>query len=257
MIDVHTHILPCIDDGAQSIDNFLSMANAAVNDGITTMVATPHHKNENYNNPSSSIEQLTYQMNCLLEKEKIHLELVPGQEVRMHGDLLEGLHIGEILPINNKSYVLVEFPSDHIPKYSDEVFFNMQLEGYKPIIAHPERNREIIQNPEKLYDFVERGIITQITASSLIGLFGKKIMKFSYKLIKENLTHIIASDAHNVNQRGFCLNKAYQEIENKFGEGLANMYYSNSFSVLKGLPIELVQPKYNKKNTIRKLFNIY
>src|SRR5699024_5245405 len=210
MIDIHCHILPGIDDGAANFADSIAMANAAVEQGIHTIIATPHHKNGRYENVKKDILTLTKELNALLENEQIPLTILPGQETRLNGDMLTDVQEGELLTQNATShYLFVEFPSGHVPRYAKQMLFDLQVAGYTPIIVHPERNREIMEHPSILYDFVRRGVLTQVTAGSICGHFGKKMQKFSHQVIEADLTHFIASDAHNTTTRGFCLQEAY------------------------------------------------
>src|SRR5690625_4311909 len=201
MIDIHTHILPSVDDGAKTEEDSLEMAKQAVEEGIHTIIATPHHKNGRFENVRENIMTYTNILNELFQSEGIPLTLLAGQETRINGDMVEDLKKGEILPINDTTYVFVEFSASHVPRYAKQVLFDLQVAGYKPIIVHPERNEELIEHPNRLYDFVRNGALTQITAGSLIGKFGKSIQRFTQQLIEANLTHFIASDAHNTTTR--------------------------------------------------------
>ena len=101
--------------------------------------------------------------------------------------------------------MLIEFPSSHLPRYANKLLFDLQVQGIVPIIVHPERNREIMENPDRLYNLVKEGALSQLTGTSVTGKMGKKIQKFSFDLIQTNLTHFIASDAHNTTTRPFDL----------------------------------------------------
>ena len=223
MIDIHSHILPGVDDGAKSLDDSLAMARLAVAEGIDTIIATPHHKNGVYENTKSTLVSGVEQLNDQLQIERIPLTVLPGQEVRVYGELLNDLEQGHIQTVNHSSYLLIEFPSNHIPRYANTLFFELQQKGINPILVHPERNMEIVENPNLLYEFVQNGIAAQLTSGSLTGKFGKKIKKVSNDLIASNLVHFIASDAHNVNSRQFWMNEARHEIEKQFG--LDQLYY--------------------------------
>lgn len=224
MIDIHSHILPGIDDGAQSLEDSIAMAKQAVSEGIETIIATPHHKNGKYENTKSSILMRVNQLNDALKEEGLNIKILPGQENRIFGELLEYYENGEILTLTgNSSYLFIEFPSGHVPRYSSQLFYDIQLKGLSPIIVHPERNAELLENPDLLFDFVINGAATQITASSLTGKFGKKIKRFTEQLIEANLTHFIASDAHNTTTRPAILSEALDVIEQKYG--VDSVYY--------------------------------
>nr|WP_289037966.1 CpsB/CapC family capsule biosynthesis tyrosine phosphatase [uncultured Allobacillus sp.] len=228
MIDLHSHILFGVDDGAQTIEDSVEMARAAVADGIRVIYATPHHLTTRYENERDVVLPKLNELNAEFDRLGIDLVVKPGQELRIHGDLLEGLQEGTSIPLGNTDYMLVEFPSNHVPRYTERVLFDIQSAGYKPIIVHPERNSDLIQNPDKLLELVQNGVLTQVTAASIAGKFGKKIKEFSMQLIESNLTHFVASDAHNTRTRGFCMKEAYAEIEKEFGYGVSEMLKENS-----------------------------
>jgi protein-tyrosine phosphatase len=199
MIDLHSHILPGIDDGARDLSDSVNMAKKAVEQGIHTIVATPHHLNNRYENPKQTIIDRVRELNKVLLDEKIDLNVLPGQETRIYGEMLAGYEQDEILPIDNTQYVLVEFSSTHVPRYTEKLFYDLQTKGLIPVIVHPERNQEIIERPEVLYQLVKKGALTQVTAASISGDFGKKIKNFSMQLIEANLTHFIAFKHFTIN----------------------------------------------------------
>ncbi|GEN30147.1 protein-tyrosine phosphatase [Cerasibacillus quisquiliarum] len=243
MIDIHSHILPGVDDGAQTEIDSIEMAHAAVQQGIHTIIATPHHMNGQYENEKQSIIKHVELLNELLESENIPLTVLPGQEIRIYGELLEDLQQGTIQSLNNTKYIFIEFPSGHVPRYAEQMLFDIQVAGYIPIIVHPERNRELSEQPNKLYEFVRKGALTQVTAASVIGKFGKTIQKFTEQIIEANLAHFIASDAHNTTSRGFCMKEAYQEIEKLYGLDMTYMFLENGEYLILGENINKYEPK--------------
>ncbi|KHE70099.1 tyrosine-protein phosphatase, partial [Halobacillus sp. BBL2006] len=141
MIDLHSHILPGVDDGAQSLEDSIEMARAAVEDGITAIVATPHHKTTRFDNYKSDIISKVKDLNEALADRDIPLKVLPGQETRIYGEFVEGLQNGEMLTINeHTNYVLVEFPHERVPRFAKQLLYDLQMAGYRPIIVHPERN---------------------------------------------------------------------------------------------------------------------
>jgi protein-tyrosine phosphatase len=254
MIDLHCHILPGLDDGAQNLSESISMARKAVEQGITTIVATPHHLTSSYENPKQVIMSRVEELNQALLQEKIDLQVLPGQEVRIHGEMVDGYKLGDILPVDNTQYVLVEFSSSHVPRYTEKLFYDLQLNGLIPVIVHPERNQELIERPEMLYQFVKKGAMTQVTAASICGDFGKKIKNFSHQLIEANLTHFIASDAHNTSTRTFKLREAYNTVQAKYGNELVYMFTENAALVLDGKHAYKEVPERVKKKKFFQLF---
>lgn len=254
MIDIHSHILPGVDDGAQTIEDAIAMARAAVKEGITTIIATPHHKNGKYDNPKHSIITLAAQLNDIMKQHDIPLTVLPGQEVRIHGDLLKNLAENEIMTLADTSYLFIEFPFDHVPRYAEQLLFDLQLKGFIPIIVHPERNAEIMERPERLYQLVKRGVLTQLTASSVSGHFGKKIKKFSLQLMEANLAHFIASDAHNTTTRPFRMREAYDAINKEFGINAVYFFQENAELLIRGQAVYREEPERIKRKKFLGLF---
>lgn len=250
MIDIHCHILPGIDDGAKTIYDSIDMAKEAVREGITTIIATPHHKNNQYENEKLDILDRVTELNQTLSQEGIPLTILPGQEVRIYGEIIEDyLSGGKILPLNETNYLFIEFPSGSVPRYAERLFYELQTEGLIPIIVHPERNQEIIENPNLLYKFVNNGALSQVTAGSLTGYFGKKIKKFSEQLIEADLTHFIASDAHNIHNRTFKMAEAMDTVEKKYGIDMVYLFRENAELLAQGKNVykEIPQQVQRKK----------
>lgn len=254
MIDIHCHILPGLDDGAKTLEDTIEMARAAMNEGIHTIIATPHHKNSKYDNPKAGILSKVKEINNALYSAKIDVEVLPGQEVRIYGEVIEDLESDMILPLNNTQYLFIELPSGHVPGYTERLLFDLQLKGIIPVIVHPERNQEIIEKPDVLYNLVRKGALTQITASSVSGYFGKKIRNFSFQLIEANLTHFIASDAHNVGSRGFKISEAMNLIESKYGSDLVYFFQENAELLIQGDNIFKDTPEPIKKKKFLGIF---
>ncbi|MEK3888442.1 tyrosine-protein phosphatase [Bacillus sp. FSL K6-3431] len=255
MIDIHCHILPGIDDGARDLGDSLAMAKQAVKEGIHTIIATPHHKNGSYNNYKAEIIQRTEELNDALQSENINLSILPGQETRIYGDILEDYEAGEILTLGNASnYLFIELPSNHVPRYTNRLCFDLQMKGLTPVIVHPERNVELIEHPDKLYKLVQDGVATQITAGSFTGYFGKKIQKFTFDLIESNLTHFLASDAHNITKRSFKMEVAHELLEKKYGTDSLYYFMDNAELVIAGKDIDRDIPTPIKRKKILGFF---
>ncbi|WP_391857433.1 tyrosine-protein phosphatase, partial [Vibrio cidicii] len=148
----------------------------------------------------------------------IPLTLFEGQEVRIGGDLLERIQSNDILfaDLHNR-YILIEFPTNEIPAYAEPLFYELLKAGHIPIIVHPERNSKFIEDPNELIPFLEMGVLTQLTAPSYVGVFGKKIEKTAKLMVAHKLVHMLASDAHNIEKRGFFVKKAYDAIAKDMG----------------------------------------
>ncbi|MBM4761469.1 CpsB/CapC family capsule biosynthesis tyrosine phosphatase [Bacillus sp. B15-48] len=249
MIDIHCHILAGIDDGAQKLEDSLAMAREAVAEGITTIIATPHHKNGRYENPREIIVAKVAELNKSLQVANIPLTVLVGQEPAINGELLADYENNKLVPLNETQYVFVEFPSSHVPRYAEKMLFDLQLKGLVPVIVHPERNAEIVERPERLLTLVDKGALAQLTAGSVCGKFGKKIKRFSEQLIEANLVHFLASDAHNVTSRSFHMGQAYDQIEKQLGIDVVYLLRENAELLVEGATVykEVPQPVKRKK----------
>jgi protein-tyrosine phosphatase len=254
LIDIHSHILPSVDDGAQTVEEAINMARLAVKEGITKIIATPHHQNGEYFNRKQDILERVIELNHVFQDENIPLEVLPGQETRIYGELLEDFEKGDILTLNTTNYLFVELPSGHVPRYTEKLLFDVQLKGLTPVIVHPERNREIIERPEMLYQFVKNGALTQVTAGCLCGDFGKKIKAFTLQLVEFNLTHFIASDAHNTTKRRFRLQEAYKVVSSTFNSDFLYMFKENAELLVAEGNVYKEMPERIKRKKLFKLF---
>lgn len=218
MIDLHCHILPGLDDGAQNVEDSLAMAHKAVASGITHILCTPHH-NGKYRNEKDVIIEAVAQLQQVLDAENIPLTLYEGQEVRISGEIIEEYEAGKLLGTDvNDHYMLIEFPTQDVPQYTERLFFELLAKGITPVIVHPERNSVFIEDPNKLIPFIEMGVLTQMTAPSYVGVFGKKIQKVSEQMLSHNLIHMMASDAHNLRTRDFYLEEAFTKLRKEYGK---------------------------------------
>jgi protein-tyrosine phosphatase len=211
LIDLHCHILPGIDDGPADIGESLDMARQAVLDGIHTIVATPHSGNGVYVNSRSDIRRDVEKFNRILEERGIPLTVMSGVEEHYRPDLGNGRELRNFSTINDSGrYILVEFPFMTFPDSALETFFQMNQYGLTPILAHPERNAALQKNIECLYQLVDAGCLTQITAMSLTGDLGEPAMECAYRMVELRLAHIIASDAHSSGSRRPALSSAVE-----------------------------------------------
>ena len=226
MLDIHSHILPNIDDGSKSEEETLKLLRKAISEGITGIIATPHF-DPTYHTTRTQIEEKVKIANKIAQDNNLEITVYPGQEVRLYAELVENLE-DHVTLLNNGIYMLVELPEDHVPMYAEKVFYELQLKGVQPILVHPERNQGILRNPNILYDFVNRGVLAQITAGSVIGKFGKQTKKLSLELLDHELIHFIASDAHHLGSRDFHMAKAKKVISRKFGKDFAENLYNNA-----------------------------
>ncbi|UAK16369.1 tyrosine-protein phosphatase [Sporolactobacillus terrae] len=255
MIDIHCHILPGIDDGAADEQVALEMAKLAVSEGITKIVATPHHRNRHWDNPAPEVQQHVQRLNQQFKDHQIGLELLPGQEVRIFGEMADELETQDLMTVNsNNTYIMVEFPTHHVPRYAQQLFFELQVKGVTPVIVHPELNQELADRPNLLYAFINDGALSQVTAASLIGKNGRTAKKRAHQFIIHNLSHFVASDAHNTTHRPFSMQKAFYELKKNYGKDFANLFKENAELLINGELVNREKPVEIKKKKILGFF---
>ena len=241
MIDLHSHILHGMDDGAKTLEESIRMCWISYQDGIRTIVATPHILPEIYKNDRSTILSTLHELNTALMKFRVQssefgvknsdsmtqrlndpmtgFKLLPGADVQFSSDILQRYEREEIVTVNDQGrYLMVEFSFQGIPYQAEEVLFQLLTKRIIPIISHPERNMEIGQRPKRYYEMIRMGCLGQVTAMSLTGGFGHGVKRIAEKLLTNRLIHIIASDAHSTDARPPILSAAVRAAEKIVGK---------------------------------------
>ena len=208
MIDLHCHILPGVDDGPATLDESLNIARQAANEGIEGIVATPHVYNGVYSCSVKGIEQRVKALNSELDKAGIPLTVYPGAEIQLVPGLTRILKSGEAGSINCSRYVLIELGPTFLPEIAKEEFFKLRVNGFIPILAHPERHPRVQNDFGFLTELVLMGSLCQLTAQSLTGGFGKTAKGVAEKMLTKGLAHILATDAHSSKWRKPVLSSA-------------------------------------------------
>jgi len=227
MIDIHSHIIPFVDDGAKDWDAAIALAKSAESQGIAAMVATPHILTENdYKLVEKKIIANYIALKEKIAAAKIKLTIYLGCEIYVQPDMTLDHVISTFN--NNKKYFLTELPMSEIPRFVAELYFNFLLAGQVPIIAHPERNLGFQRKPELIYEFVQRGMLMQINASSLLGYYGEQAKNAASLMLTHNLAHFVASDGHNNSHRSIQLKEAYEIVNRNYGNQKAQLlFYDN------------------------------
>jgi len=273
MIDLHAHILPRLDDGAESLEESVEMCRISYRDGVRTIVATPHILPGVYKNDRSTILTKTQELNeaieefgvesseygmknldskisCNLNSElrthhsKLPLVVLPGADVHFSQNLLQLCEDGEIVTVNDDGrYLMVEFDSMSLPYQGEEVLFQLISCGIIPVITHPERNLEIARSPKRYYQMIKMGCLGQVTAMSLTGEFGSEVKRVAERLVAHRLIHFIASDTHSVHERPPLLSPAVREAEKLVGREEAHkMVTEYPRALLEGRRPDVPQP---------------
>lgn len=236
-IDTHCHIIPGVDDGPSDLETSLEMAQLASDDGITTIVATPHIVEGYYDGSNRS--ELLGRLRDRLSEASISINLVAGAEVPMSACLAGDSDILKSLAINGGKYLLMETADTTFDQLAQAVY-RVRLCGLYPVLAHPERTLFVQKEPSRLAGIIDSGeVYCQLTAASIDGTFGKTLQKSSMTLIRAGLMHLVASDAHSTGLRKPYLSGAYNILRKEFGEAAARAAtLENPRCVLESIELE-------------------
>lgn len=235
MIDIHCHILPGIDDGAESAEMSAAMADSAVADGVTHIICTPH-SNSRYAFDPELIKQRRDDLQSGYEGK---ITFATGCDFHLSFENLQAIRENPTrFTLNQKNYLLVEFADYSIPPALDQSLHELQLAGLTPIITHPERNPLIRTKPERLFQWLRHGCYAQVTAQSIMGKFGRTAQEAAEKWLNAGAFHFIASDAHNITSRPLRLKETYEYVAREYGEELAHaLLIDNPRAVFEGRPL--------------------
>jgi protein-tyrosine phosphatase len=219
VIDLHSHILPGIDDGVKTEDEAVDFARAALQDGVKTVVATPHCREGFYVNERDGVLGHVRRLRERLAREGVPLDLQPGAEVHLCPDLVERVRDGRAATLgDNGRTLLLELSLSQYPVELDNLVFELKLAGIDVVFAHPERVRYFQDDVRRYEQLVRQGAYGQITTGSVLGEFGETIREFSEELLRNGLVHVLASDAHGVQRRPPQLSPAVAAIADLVGE---------------------------------------
>lgn len=212
MIDLHSHILPNVDDGSKDMNMSIEMIKEAIKCGTKKIVATPHYAKGYYTNEYNKIKEIFPEFKDKIEKE-LDVEIYHGQEVYFTENILEEFKMGNIGTINDSRYMLVEFPPMDFKVESLDYLYELQIRDIVPVVAHPERYRAVMKNPEILNEFIEAGCLFQLNGTSLHGAFGKESQKASRILLNSGVYNFIGSDAHRSDKRTMNLTESIEIVK--------------------------------------------
>ena len=244
LLDTHTHILWNIDDGSKNQCMSLQMLEIAARSGTKAIFATPH-VTERANKPSwEEIKEKTQQLRQLCAEAQIDIMLYPGAEVQMNWELLPELGATGAYCLNGGRYLLIELPAAEIPAYADEFWYELELKGITPILAHPERYQQLRENPDLLLLWRRRGMLMQCNSGSFTGMFGSSVCENAKVLLANGLVDLLGSDGHRSEGRNTDMSRAAAVIRQLAGEEvLRQLTETNPQAILKNQEIELKQPK--------------
>src|SRR5262245_7546201 len=219
MIDLHTHILPGIDDGVPTEDDAVEFARVAVADGVATVVATPHCREGFYVNERDTVLPAVEKLRERLGREGVPLEVLPGAEVHIGPELVARVRDGRAPTLaDNGKTLLLELSTTQPPMELERLIFDLKLAGLLVVLAHPERIRFFQDDIRRYEAAVRLGAYGQITTGSVLGVFGEDVLEFSEELLRKRLVHAVASDAHNVRGRPPVMSKAVRRIAEVLGD---------------------------------------
>ena len=255
MIDIHSHVIPGVDDGAKNIEVSKEMLSIAAASGTDQIIATPHYCRGYYENNYSDILTSTKELNAYIssDERKIGIKVLPGQEVMIDDYTLDLYKEGIIGTLNGTSYMLVEFPMQEMPKDGLDILYELALLGIKPILAHPERYEYIINKPSYINSFLAEGLLFQINSGSITGVFGDKVQRTAEILIKHGICNFIASDAHTAARRKPGIKEALEAAE-VFSSGIKNKVNNNSKAMIANGPISVDFEKIKERKNIFSFF---
>jgi protein-tyrosine phosphatase len=238
VIDIHSHIMPEIDDGARSVEEAVKMAEVAAADGIEMMVSTPHMFNGLSHNPLP--DEIRERVDQLQNAVGSTLKIIPGNEVHISHEIAEQAKADRVTRINNRNYMLVEFPQLTVPLGVEDLFYKLQLQNIHPILVHPERNSQIQGRPSIVAGFVEHGVLIQVTAMSVTGEFGPVSKECAEILLRHNCVHFLATDAHRPDRRPPILSRGRDAAAQIVGpERAQKLVYDNPLAVVNGEALNL------------------
>ncbi len=214
MIDIHSHIIPGIDDGSKDIEMTIDMLKKAELSGTTDIIATPHFMRGRFEVEYNEVLKKVDELRDISRKNNIDINIYAGQEVYYSKSILEYYNDKLIGTINNTKYMLIELP---IVEFNiDEVIntiYELQIRGITPIIAHPERYKQFIKKPSMINNLIKEGMLFQLNAGSITGSFGREVKKIASKYLEDNIYSFMGSDAHRDIGRDTDIKKALSILE--------------------------------------------
>jgi protein-tyrosine phosphatase len=240
MIDIHSHIVFGVDDGAKTIEDSVAMLEIAADSGTTDIVATPHSDHRFHYDLPLVTERIAEMQARIGDRIRIHR----GCDFHLHYDNIENCRAGkEQFTINGHQYLMVEFAESAIPKTISDIFRDMISNGVTPVITHPERNALLMKRVPDLIEWVRFGCLIQVTAQSFTGRFGKSAEKGARELMQKNLVHFVASDAHDTEWRPPDLRAPREHVASVYGEAVAErLFTTNPRMTLTGEYLEWEDP---------------
>lgn len=238
LTDIHSHILPGLDDGAKDMDTSVEMMRIAYENGIRDIILTPHFKPNHHNASATTINNRIEELRERCIAEGIKIRLYKGNELMYYSGVIEALEDGRANTLAGSKYVLIEFnPMDSYERIRDGLYEALS-HGYRPILAHVERYESVIKELDRVSELINMGCYMQVNAGSITGNFGRTTKKNVKNLLKNEMVHFVASDAHDTENRSPALLESFRYVIRKYGKRYERkLYKENPKAVIKNEPI--------------------
>jgi protein-tyrosine phosphatase len=257
MIDIHSHILFGVDDGAKTIEDSVNIIKEEISKGVTHIILTPHFKNKYIDIKLENIEQNYNALKEYILKNNMDINIYMGNEIFFDSNYYEILEEGDFYSLANSKYILIEFDVSDIPKNIAEMCYDARIKGFIPIIAHVERYSTLYKDMDLLKEILNEGALLQVNASTVANKEDRESHRFANYLLKHELVSFIASDIHNLRSRGFHLDEAFKAVKKSCGNVYANkIFRENQLKVIANEYFEIPHIKSNGGKILSKLFKI-
>ena len=258
MVDIHSHILPLIDDGSCSLDESLVMLKESIHSGVDAIVATPHLLPGSYMAPTEHRDERLRELREEVQRLQLPIEIISGRECYFSPEIYTyEKDLGKLTINDNGKYLLIEAPIQEIPQYVDRMIFDIQVRGITPIIAHAERYYDIIQNPNLTHKYINVGCLIQVNVGSFLGRYGKRIQQTAEILLEHQMVHIVASDMHT--QTSMFLGEGFETLSQIVGPEEARcLVEDRPRAVIQNRSVEHPEPLvYHSKRSFKNLWRFF
>lgn len=253
VFDIHSHILYSTDDGAACIEESVKMLVQAAENGIEGIIATPHYIEGLY---VSSYEDNLGKLDRLkreIVKAGIDMHIYLGNELLITPEIIRLVRDRKAAVLNESRYILIELPFFDLPPYTEKVLFQLELEGYKPILAHPERNVEIVNDLNILYRLIKQGVLVQMNLASLKGAYGKHVKKAALLMLEHSMVHFAGTDMHSPRTLQVNFTDSMEKLKAYYPEQLNRLLYDNPLRIIRNESIVIPEPVKIKNRNFKKL----
>ena len=257
MVDIHSHILPNIDDGASSMEESIQMLEASIASGVDAIVATPHLYPGTYVAPTEERDKRLKALRAEVQQRELPIEIIAGRECLFSPAIYDyEKDLGKLTINDNGKYLLIESPMQEIPKYVTQMIFDIQVQGVTPIIAHVERYTDIISDPNLALKYIDVGCLMQVNIGSVSGRYGEAVRRTANILLTHRMVHIVASDMHSPNS--LTLGGGFEALSEIVGEAEASrLVEERPRAVIQNRPVPREEALvYRPKKSVKNLWGL-